>query len=772
MIFIITPRNWKHTILLILLVTLCCPFSSLKAYGQEITYPVTTKDVYNIAIIHSFNEGYSMDRTIRSLLRQELEKNGINAYFNNFYLNCEEYENEEEERRMYEIIDDAMEWGSDLIALFDDQATYSFMACNHPRAGEVPAVFSGVNYPKEWLMREHPYLTGFCDRPDYIENWQMIERILGKVNIYILGGEAYLDRTAWKDMKEQLKGQEIIIKEWNEIMELTEQHPDSSNVDPFINFMDTDTTTVIRISGDSIPTRELLQIADRTFQHSTFLFTQRDYTIHRITNLFDRPGFTSINEGFGVDDHILGGYFAPIETQIAEMAIEINNRLQGIMPAIQVKQCAKEYLISWEVIDKYGFPLKIIPEEYNIQGMPYRIKYQNEIRIAIFVACIALIIAFAYLLYIYIREKNRRKQAATQLKFEHENMKLAIEGGQGYVWIYDGKTFLFDNAFITLIGKNHNTLSVKEVLSYVHPDLRNSLKQNVLNVMKTEKGKQEYLMNFTGKYEWWEFRYKVVVTDAKKNKPIKTVTGILHNIQENKDREEELIQARKLAEKAELKQSFLTNMSHEIRTPLNAISGFSNLLVNEPDLSDEEKREFVQIIDNNTTILLKLVGDILELSRLESGNMKFQLQKTQIRPLMESIYQTHSLLIHQPLEFIADFPDVDGTIEIDVTRMTEVITNFLNNANKFTQEGYIKMGYSIDRIYNKATLFVEDTGKGIEEEEQKMIFTRFYKQDEFAQGAGLGLSLCKHFVEKMGGDIELASEKNKGSRFSVVLPLK
>mgnify|MGYP006392614561 FL=1 len=124
------------------------------------------------------------------------------------------------------------------------------------------------------------------------------------------------------------------------------------------------------------------------------------------------------------------------------------------------------------------------------------------------------------------------------------------------------------------------------------------------------------------------------------------------------------------------------------------------------------------------------------------------------------------------MEFIADFPDVDGTIEIDVTRMTEVITNFLNNANKFTQEGYIKMGYSIDRIYNKATLFVEDTGKGIEEEEQKMIFTRFYKQDEFAQGAGLGLSLCKHFVEKMGGDIELASEKNKGSRFSVVLPLK
>ena len=95
---IITPINWKQHILLILLVILCCPFSSLKTYGQEITYPVTPKDVYNIAIIHSFNEGYSMDRTIRSLLRQELEKNGINAYFNNFYLNCEEYENEEEKK--------------------------------------------------------------------------------------------------------------------------------------------------------------------------------------------------------------------------------------------------------------------------------------------------------------------------------------------------------------------------------------------------------------------------------------------------------------------------------------------------------------------------------------------------------------------------------------------------------------------------------------------------------------------------------------------------
>ena len=242
------------------------------------------------------------------------------------------------------------------------------------------------------------------------------------------------------------------------------------------------------------------------------------------------------------------------------------------------------------------------------------------------------------------------------------------------------------------------------------------------------------------------------------------------NVQDVKDKEEELINARKLAEKAELKQSFLTNMSHEIRTPLNAIVGFSNLLTTEKEISEEEKQEFASIIDNNTKLLLKLVNDVLELSRIESGNMSFNYEECSAHQFIETVYQTHQVLILPPLEFLKDFPNEDVMIRIDRMRLTQVITNFLGNAKKFTHKGHIKLGYFCNKEKKEVHIFVEDTGPGIPKEELQMIFERFYKRNEFVQGVGLGLSISKIIIERMDGHIEVQSEINKGSRFTVVLP--
>lgn len=211
-------------------------------------------------------------------------------------------------------------------------------------------------------------------------------------------------------------------------------------------------------------------------------------------------------------------------------------------------------------------------------------------------------------------------------------------------------------------------------------------------------------------------------------------------------------------------------MSHEIRTPLNAITGFSNLLTTEKDLSEEEKQEFISIINDNTDLLLKLVNDVLELSRIESGNMSFNYREESVRSLLNSIYNTHQLTISSPLKFIKEFPEGDVFVHIDNMRMTQVITNFLNNAKKFTKSGHIKLGYHHQPASHEVHIFVEDTGAGIPKEELQIIFDRFYKHNEFAQGVGLRLSICKVIVEKMQGRIEVTSEINKGSRFTVVLP--
>lgn len=228
--------------------------------------------------------------------------------------------------------------------------------------------------------------------------------------------------------------------------------------------------------------------------------------------------------------------------------------------------------------------------------------------------------------------------------------------------------------------------------------------------------------------------------------------------------------ARRLAEKAELKQSFLANMSHEIRTPLNAIVGFANILAMDDELEESDKMEYIDTINRNSELLLKLINDILELSRIESGNMTFQMSKCQVSELVNKVYTTHKVLIPAQLDFIEEVDDIPIEIEVDQDRLTQVLTNFLNNASKFTKEGYIKLGYCYVPEESQVRIYVEDTGIGIPIEEQRIIFSRFYKQDEFAQGTGLGLSICQLIVEKSGGSIELWSEPSKGSRFTVILP--
>lgn len=463
---------------------------------------------------------------------------------------------------------------------------------------------------------------------------------------------------------------------------------------------------------------------------------------------------------------MLGGYFTPIEIQIKDMAAGIKERLDKKMPGQQLQQCAKQYVVNWVTLEKYKIPEERIPEEYIIMYKPFSKKYSTLILTIKIVVGILLLLFVSYLIYIYGREKKRKQDALRNLKYEHELLILAMESGNTYAWRFDGEKAIFDPQFYELIHYDSPQMNIDDMVKFIHPDERERFLHQVANLSDHPKRTAQYRCKFTGEYQWWEFRYKQICH----NDNIHIITGLLQNIQEVKDKEEELIQACKVAERAELKQSFLDNMSHEIRTPLNAITGFSNLLTTEKDLSEEEKQEFISIINDNTDLLLKLVNDVLELSRIESGNMSFNYREESVRSLLNSIYNTHQLTISSPLKFIKEFPEGDVFVHIDNMRMTQVITNFLNNAKKFTKSGHIKLGYHHQPASHEVHIFVEDTGAGIPKEELQIIFDRFYKHNEFAQGVGLGLSICKVIVEKMQGRIEVTSEINKGSRFTVVLP--
>lgn len=725
-----------------------------------------------IALIHSFEPGYPPAAKALELLQKEFSLLGLDCDVREYYLDCDRYMEEAENLRMAGFVDDLSAWGAELIAVLDDQAAYALMACRHPLAHEIPVVFSGVNYPNISLLLQYPNITGYADTPDYLRTIRMIESIMGKSRICLMNGQVFLDRKIWHALNEQCRGQGFAIvtstegayfagSSYHRVRERETISPilKRQNIDVLL-----DTTKIVRMTSDSIAIRHLMWLGRG--DNTLLLYTKRDYTTKRVGMLFDNPTFQTINEGFGFADYLLGGYFTPLESQIRYMATGIKERLEGRMPRQQVTECAKQYVLNWHVLQKYGIPLESIPAEYTVMYIPFSERYRYPILIGSILGAVFVLTVIVLLSFSLLRERRRKREALRNLLYEHETLCLAIEGNSTYAWRLEGDSVSCDSQFCELIHHRPGRLLLDEITPYIHPDDLPAFRKNIAARHERTHHKGQYRCNFTGEFQWWEFSYNTIHTPG--HAPI--IAGLLQNIQELKDHEQELIESRELAEQAELKQSFLNNMSHEIRTPLNAIVGFSDMLANEPEFSNEERQEFVDIINTNTKLLLKLVGDVLELSRIESGNLSFTFQRESVRRLLDDVYQTHSLLIRPPLQFLKDFPPEDVQVNVDPMRLTQVLTNFLNNANKFTKEGSIQLGYCCPSGMSEVHLYVEDTGIGIPHSEQKMIFERFYKRSEFSQGVGLGLSICVLIVEKMGGRIELRSEEGRGSRFTVVLP--
>ncbi|RHJ83562.1 ATP-binding protein [Parabacteroides sp. AM08-6] len=243
----------------------------------------------------------------------------------------------------------------------------------------------------------------------------------------------------------------------------------------------------------------------------------------------------------------------------------------------------------------------------------------------------------------------------------------------------------------------------------------------------------------------------------------------IENISDKKRIEHLMYEVKKADEANRLKSAFLANMSHEIRTPLNAIIGFSNLLTETDD--PKEKKEFMHIISANNELLLQLINDIIDMAKIESGTLDFSYVDTDINELMGNIRQQMQLKNTRPETVEIEFTQKQSSciINTDRNRIMQVLINFITNAMKFTQDGYIHFGY--DKTEKEIFFFVKDTGIGIPENQKEKIFDRFVKLNTFAQGTGLGLPISAMIVEKLGGTIGVDSKIGEGSTFWFKLPI-
>ena len=718
-----------------------------------------------ILIVHSYEESYVGYPDFNRLIDKEFRRNGVDADIRIVYLDCESFQEEPELKYMYHLLDSVSDgWEPEVILVNDDQAAYSLFKCCHPLVTEIPVVFGGVNYPNWELLKEYPNVTGFHDRIDLMKNIRLGTKLFGEdVELFTVLDSTYIDRQIRADIENQLKDEKVtcMVGYSGTPREKRLHYPHKEGYARFSSLS-------VRI-GKKQETANFIWTLSKYSIGMCYLQMKRDYTSVNIGNICASPSLTAINEAFGYNEKLLGGYITTSLILAEEEVSAAIRILHGEKPSdIPVRESRKKYVVDWNVMQQRGISKESIPAECTIINIPFREEYPVAWGTGVVLIIILLSTLFVWLFFLYRREQGRKRRALYELESEKETLALAIEGSDTFAWKLENDHFVFEKEFWISQKMSAKSLGFEELLSFMHPDHWDEVRGYWKNISKAGKVVSQVRCDFNEKgYQWWEFRYKTIQLPGGGYK----AAGLLLNIQAIKDREQELEEARLLAEKAELKQSFLANMSHEIRTPLNAIVGFSNILALDDGVSPEERLEYIGSINKNSDLLLKLINDILELSRIESGYMSFEYEKCFVSELVDSIYMTHQMLISEQLEFIKELDAVQVEVMVDKGRLTQVITNFLNNASKFTKTGYIKLGYRYLSESDRVAIYVEDTGRGIELSEQKMIFSRFYKQDEFSQGAGLGLSICQVIVEKLRGKIELWSEPGKGSRFTVVLPV-
>ena len=776
---------FKSKYVLIFILSLFVFIGGLNYKHWLVTNKLTPK---RISLIYSMTKNDIGNQKLEKLLYEEFHRQGIEAIFDKFYIDCTKL-NEKEEieyaRRYLELLESK---STDLILTIGDQATYSFLSTRHRLLSSIPVLACNVRFPNEKLIEEYDLQKVYIlrDSPDLKRNIDFIKtlyphnmEIIYNIDLTYLGHKSFdkLSKVVDRQSVRVLGYQKAFVQESDyehltEMIEYFNLTPGLGNDRVKRSGLTISLCPFRYIRGASLLV--MLEQSKREQKNQAFLLDKLDMMAIPIVTALNIPSFSCICEGFGENAKIVGGYMATESISakaIADLATRLLKKEKVGMP--KIRDLEKEYVLDWIYFSEFAGDISNVPKDVSIINYPFYDRYRKELYILGGLFVISFILVTISLLRTHRRSLIERRNLQ-MLQEVHKRLSLSVDGGKISLWNIQEGVLEFDDNYTQLVGLEQRRFTKEDMIQYTHPD-DVQLLSSFYETLHQSPGMQIQRIRFCfGKegadYEWYELR----CSSLKDARGEIMLAGTMQNIQKLVEHEHQLILAKQIAEKAELKQSFLNNMSHEIRTPLNAIVGFTNLLIAEgaDEIEPEEKATMLEIINTNNELLLKLVNDVLEISRLDSGNLSFDIKECDITKIVKEIYMTYQTLIQPSLNFLLELDEtVSLPADIDSLRFTQVISNFLNNANKFTKEGMITLGCKIDKEHREVCVYVKDTGKGIDDKELMMIFDRFYKTDEFEQGSGLGLSICKVIIERLAGRIEVHSEVGKGSCFSVVLSL-
>ncbi len=380
-----------------------------------------------------------------------------------------------------------------------------------------------------------------------------------------------------------------------------------------------------------------------------------------------------------------------------------------------------------------------------------------------------------------VEQEKANEALSSKLSESRMMMELALQNSKITTYSFNFSRFkscdkVHCNRCFQFYGTTNSLLKRNQFICQALPQLRHPDDSGdffyLFNTIRTNK-LDEYKIDFRLKNDDNTYRiYEVIGKTHEKDENgfPNLIVGCMIDDQERLEFEEDLILAKEKAEEADmLKSTFLANMTHEIRTPLNAIVGFSDLLGVEEDL--ELRQNYISLIKMNNDLLLSIVNDVLDISRIESDKMTFTYMDVYLPSFMKDLYNSIQLRKPEGVEITLDAcPDI--IFNIDRNRLWQICMNLLTNAVKHTKKGSIWFGYTLEDEGKMVKFYVSDTGCGIPKDELDNIFARFVQLSDFEQGIGLGLAICKGLVLKMGGNISVMSEEGFGSTFIFTLPMK
>ncbi len=738
-------------------------------------------DVHSIVVLHSWDASGEEGEYFQKTMKEEFHKAGLKTEIHHIYANLLHrplHMFTTEDWPVY--LDSIRTWKPDIILINDDPAL-SWVFKERPCDSlffNIPIVFAGINGLIRDSVMHYPLMTGFGNNINLPRCIEMMYTVTGEHMAYV-----ELDNTPYEmELRRKFYGQLSDTTRFvnNNIEHLPtldkdyikKKYPSKTVID-FVSFANPEENAHGKHTKSA--GEKKLQQSLQNAKNACHIQVKYDIYSNALLDFTPTPQFTCIRAQFNDPEKIrfLGGFFTSTEVQIKDQVDYAARILKGTSPtALNTTVHMSDFYMDYNAMKKYHPVLKYedFAGKYHIINAPMALEspIYYHLVIAVVATIVFLIIIFmAQLLYRW-RQKGQRA-LLDDLLYEDKMHDLIFSNSDDTLWHINGQNITFSKEFAVKHNMDNNTMLLRNFENMVHNDSQLSLR--LLEDFRNQRGKKTLRFRLTFNegqtWSWHEMTY--TITDEAINSGY--LYGIMLNIDKKKAVEDTLADAQMKASEVALKENFLANISHDLRTPLNAITGFSMLLTNKDMTFEEgEREEYGKIIHQNTDMILNMIDSVMKKAQLETGELELIMKPADIGEVVQKVYLTNKIIAPTHLNFELVPSQGEFIVNIDTTRTMQVINNFLSNAFKFTAEGSVTLGWHRLDEGNTVEVYVKDTGIGDDEEGQKHLFDRYYKEKENDKGTGLGLNISKTIIEKQGGSVGIESKLGVGSKFFFRLP--